>query len=450
MGQEETPQWDLENLISHPRSSILDEFWINKKSFFEKMKKILPEKVFAFSLVLIVFIVVIWFYQQGKIGFLPQKKSTQIEKKVVEILFREKEYKLSYKDKFPSAVIGIARFEEDENWQGDGDIDFTDFYEGETSFRLVSQDNKKATLSLFKDLNLEEALNFKFLIKLETDFNGCESLNIIFGNKDLSSSYRYSIRDLTKGWNLVTLPKENFTPSVKKTIVSTATLEEGSIEEAPIEETAFNWGNIQKVAIELVSRPKNVTSANFDFLWAETKDNYHQDWNTVSDKFLSLGENGESTNLLVVHLAASTASIKRISSAKDYTVQAKFTPLKTGGFGFFLRNDFTTNYGYYLMMGGVGTNTWSIYKVGFFKDKSQAQNLALAEGSIANFKIEKNKTYLLKSELSGSRITFYLSLDDKNLTKLGEARDDSFSSGGVGIAANGGSIFLVDDIAFFQ
>ena len=367
----------------------------------------------------------------------------------MEILFKEKEYKLSYKDKSSSTFVDIANFEGNENWQGDGDIDFTNFYEGETSFRLVSQDNKKVTLALTKDLNLEKALNFKFLIKLESDPDSFESLNLIFGNKDLSSSYRYSIRGLTKGWNLIILPKENFSSSIKKAVPA-ATSEEGSIAETPVEEVASNWGNIKKVAIELISRPKNVSSINLDFLWAETEDSYQQDWNTVSDKFLSLGENGDTTNLLVINLAGSTASMKRISSAKDYTVQAKFTPLKTGGFGFFLRNDFTTNYGYYLMMGGVGTNTWSIFKYGVFKDKPQVQNLVLAEGSITNFKIEKNKTYLLKSEMSGSRITFYLSLDDKNFTRLGEVRDDSFISGGVGIAANGGSIFLVDDIAFFQ
>ena len=74
----------------------------------------------------------------------------------------------------------------------------------------------------------------------------------------------------------------------------------------------------------------------------------------------------------------------------------------------------------------------------------------MAKGEINNFQIEEGKSYLLKGEMKGSIIIFYLSLDDKNMTKLGEVRDDSFASGGVGIAASGGSIFLVDDIAFFQ
>ena len=100
------------------------------------------------------------------------------------------------------------------------------------------------------------------------------------------------------------------------------------------------------------------------------------------------------------------------------------------------------------MMDGLGTNSWMIYKVGIFEEKRQT--IVLAKGEINNFQVEEGKSYLLKGDMKGSRIIFYLSLDNKNLTKLGEVRDDSFTGGGVGIAAAGGSIFLVDDIAFFQ
>jgi len=434
--EENTLGWDLKNLISHPKRRKLE-------AFLEKMKKILSEKTLAFSLVFIVFIVVIWLYQQGRIGFLPHKKNPQVEKKVVEILFKEKEYKLSYKDRPSNAAMEVAHFEEDENWQGDGDIDFTNFYEGKSSFRLVSRDHQKATLTLAENLNLEDALKFKVLINLETEPSSFETLSLIFGNQNLSSSYRYSIRELKKGWNLVVLPKEYFAASSQRV----ETPEEGS-EETPVERTVSGWGSIQKVGIELVSRPKTVSAANFDFLWAEAGEGYQEDWNTASDRFLSLGKNGKTVNLLVVNLDGSTAALKKISSARDYTFQAKFTPLKKGRFGLFLRNDFTTGDGYYLMMDGLGTNSWTIYKVGIFEEKRQT--IVLAKGEINNFQVEEGKSYLLKGELKGSRIIFYLSLDDKNLTKLGEARDDSLSSGGVGIAAAGGSIFLVDDIAFFQ
>ncbi len=424
-------------MISRPEESKL-------KSFLDKMKKILSEKTLAFGLVFIAFIVVIWFYQQGKIGFLPHKKVAEVKKQMTEILFKEKEYKLSYKDRPSNAAIEVAHFEEDENWQGDGDIDFTNFYEGKSSFRLVSRDNQKATLTLAENLNLKDALNFKFLINLETEPSSFETLSLIFGNQNLSSSYRYSIRELKKGWNLVILPKEYFATSSQRVEIP----EEVSEEEVSEARTVSGWGSIQKVAIELVSRPKSVSAANFDFLWANTEDSYQEDWNTTSDKFLSLGKNGEVVNLLAVNLGGSSASLKKISSAKDYTFQVKFTALKKGRFGLFLRNDFTTGYGYYLMMDGLGTNSWMIYKVGIFEEKRQT--IVLAKGEINNFQVEEGKSYLLKAELKGSRIIFYLSLDNKNLTKLGEVRDDSFTGGGVGIAAAGGSIFLVDDIAFFQ
>lgn len=408
------------------------------------MKKILSEKTFAFGLVFIAFIVVIWLYQQGKIGFLPHRKASEVKEQVVEIFFKEKEYKLSYKDRPSNTVVEIAHFEGDEKWQGDGDIDFTNFYEGESSFRLVSRDHQKATLTLAKNLDLDEALNFKFLINLETEPGSFETMSLTFGNQNLSSFYRYSIRELKKGWNLVILPKKYFAASTQRVPV----VEEETGEESSTEARTSDWSNIRKVAIELVSRPRSVSTANFDFLWAETEDSYQEDWNTTSDRFLGLGKNGEKVNLLVINLVGSNASLKKISSAKDYTFQAKFTPLKKGRFGLFLRNDFTTGDGYYLMMDGLGTNSWIVYKVGVFEEKRQT--IVLAKGEISNFQVEKGKSYLLKGKVRGSRIIFYLSLDDKNLTKLGEVRDDSFSSGGVGIAATGRSIFLVDDIAFFQ
>ncbi|PJE69000.1 hypothetical protein COU96_02140, partial [Candidatus Shapirobacteria bacterium CG10_big_fil_rev_8_21_14_0_10_38_14] len=73
-------------------------------------------------------------------------------------------------------------------------------------------------------------------------------------------------------------------------------------------------------------------------------------------------------------------------AAKDYTFQAKFTLLRSGGFGLFLRGDYESGYGYYLMMDGVNTNTWQIYKYGLFDEKTQT--LVLEKGNISNFKVE--------------------------------------------------------------
>lgn len=444
--EENSVDWDLKKLTYPSKTDKVRNSLFNRAEVLDKMKKVFSEKTFAFGLIFVVFIVIVVFYQQGKISFLPGGKSSpaKIKPQKVEILFKEKEYKLSYKDRPASTVVEISHFEEDENWQGDGEVDFTNFYEGESSFRLVSRDNQEATLTLDKAFDLKEVLNFKFFINLETDPGSIETLSLIFGNRDLSTSYQYSIRELKKGWNLIVLPKEYFVPSTRRVAIP----EEESPEEVSPEKTTPGWSNIQKVAIEFVSRPKRVGAANFDFFWGEAEDNYQEDWNTASDKFLSLGKNGEKINLLVINLAGSTAALKRISSAKDYTLQARFTSLRKGRFGFFLRSNFTTGDGYYLMMDGLGLNTWQIYKTGIFEEKRET--IVLAKGEISNFQVEEGKSYSLKGEVKGSRIIFYLSVDSQGLTKLGEVEDSSFSSGGVGIAAAGGSIFLIDDIAFFQ
>ncbi len=142
-----------------------------------------------------------------------------------------------------------------------------------------------------------------------------------------------------------------------------------------------------------------------------------------------------------------TATLKKISSAKDYTLKARFKPLTTGQFGLFLRGNQNTGYGYYFTIGGADTSSWQISKQGTFDGKSES--VVLVKGDITNFKMEKEKTYFLKAELKGNKLVFLFSLDNKDYGRIAEIQDDSFASGGVGIFSRGAT-FLVDELLFLQ
>jgi len=279
---------------------------------------------------------------------------------------------------------------------------------------------------LKKNFDIENVLNFKFLVYLAGDPNDIEELNLVFTGQN--SGYRFPIRDLSKGWNFLVLPKDKFS------FFSPQTDEK-------------KLSSIEKIAVELTSRPQARTIINLDSLWAEKEKDYLKDWNSNSEKFLSLKRNGNSVGLLALGLYGNRATLSQ-GVAKDYTFQVKFNSLKGEGFGLFLRGDYESGYGYYLMMDGINTNTWQIYKYGLFDEKTQA--LVLEKGNVSNFKMEKNRPYWLKAELKGPRLVFYLSVDGQNFIKLGEANDTSFTSGGVGFATTGSDMVLVDEIVFFQ
>lgn len=401
------------------------------------MKKIIFQKLVPLVLVLIALGVTYYFYQQGEISFLPKKGSPAEEKTIsVELPISDKEYKLSYEEKSDSA-FDIANFENNENWYGDGEFDYSTSWEGETSLFLSSYDNQKATATLEKKFDIEGVLNFKFLIYLATERDKLEEFNLIFAGRDFG--YKFPIRELTPGWNFLVLPKENF---------SFFTIKEPIEEVSPgsKQETLAKPG-IDRVVIELVSRPKTRSIVNLDFLWAEKEEEYQKDWNADADKFLSIKENKDSGSLLAINLNGSRATLKK-GSAKNYTFQAKFTPVKGGPFGFFLRGDYKTGEGYYLLMNGAGTDNWQIHKYGVFDEKTQT--IDLLKGKINNFKMEKNQPYWLKAEMKGLWLNLYFSVDGKSFTKLGEVNDASFPIGGIGITVGSGNMVFVDDLQFFQ
>ena len=388
------------------------------------MKKILSEKGLAFFLVFVAFLISGFLYKEGKIKFLPSKsKNVSPPNIMAEVPFMGKKFQLAYESLPEDPVLKIALFEEGESWGGDGEFDFSSFYLGESSLFLSSQKNARSTarLKLSQGFDFQAFAYYKLFINPRTDVSNIEELSLNFLAED-GGKYKYRIGNLNSGLNLLVLEKEKFTLA-----------------------EAGDGGEITEVVIDLVSRPKTASSVNLDFLWAEKSNNYLDEWNFTNSQFISLGKIGSLPATLFS--GSGTATLKKISSAKDYTFKARFRPLTTGQFGFFLRSNPSNGYGYYFTIGGADASSWQISKSGFFDGKNKSE--ILIKGEVTNFKMEKEKNCFLKAELKGSKLIFLFSLDDKDYGRIAEILDDSFASGGVGIFSRGAT-FLVDGLLFLQ
>ncbi|MBN1263534.1 MAG: hypothetical protein JW991_04215 [Candidatus Pacebacteria bacterium] len=407
----------------------MDDFKENLKK--KGVGRVFSAKAALIGFIFVVFVVVLFLYQRGDVGLFSQSdKESVVEMKTAEMFFTDPEYRLSYHDKINESLI-ISNFEVGEAWYGDGEIDYRTVLEGNNSLFLASRDNKKSTVSITKKFDFSQAKSFKLLAYLETDPKDIESFDLIFAGT--AGEYRYSIRDLETGWNFLSLPKERFSFSGS-----------GKIDEESEGGSALLIG---RVRIELVSRPKSNSAVNLGSLWLEKNDDYLLDWNCETEHFFSLKKSPWG-NLAVITFTGGLATIKKVRSAEDFVFQAKFTPVREGVFGLFLRGDSVSGYGYSLILDGVGLSTWRIYKAAVREGKSETTTLE--NGRVNNFKVEPGQSYWLKGETRGEVITFSLSLDGIKFTQLARTRDDSFSSGAVGIVASGSNMFWVDDFLFSQ
>jgi len=396
------------------------------------MKNIAVEKAIISVILAIVVITVVFLYKKGEISFLPNRKieKGQLARNVSFVPFTEKEYRLSYANSLPdNASLEIARFEEDEGWQSDGELDYATVFEGDSSLFLISRDGKRsqAVLKLENPFDFQTMRNYKLMINFISNPEDLESFKLTFVGAD-GREYRYFVNNFDAGWHLLVMPRDRFslknpTDRVEKT-------------------------KIIDIRLELVSRPKTNSSIYIDSLWAETTDDYQRDWSTGSSRVVSLSKVNGQLGLMLVKPEGYSVAINKITSAKNYEISAKFTPIKKGNFGLFLRGDAERSFGYYMMLDGIGSSNWQISKYGIF-DKT-AKFITLDRGFISNLEIENKGSYWLKTKLFGSKISLYISTDGINYTKLGETNDNSFSAGNVGIATNNGGVFLVDDLHFSQ
>ncbi|MBU2592605.1 hypothetical protein KKD61_04060 [Patescibacteria group bacterium] len=400
------------------------------------MKKQIVGKILTLVFVLAAAGIAFYLYKEGKISFLPDKttNSSNNQEEIVSFPFTEKEYNLSYADKVKHRSLDIADFEENEKWTGDSDFDYTYFITGKSGLSFVSRNYERssASIDLVDRFNFNNFSSYKIFVYLFSGPSNIEEFKVILS--DGKKNHIYSVRGLSEGWNLVVMPKDKFFYE------SNDDLNQDSPD-----------GPISEIRIELVSRAKTMASLTVDSLWAEKEVKYPEDWSVLNEESLALKNFSGTENLLFAGMRERlVASIKKITSAQDYTFSAKFTPLTKGEFGLFARGNYRKGFGYYLTLSGLDESGWQIRKIGIFDKNKGVENITLTRGTIDNVKIERGTPYWLKAELSGRIISFSVSLDGVNFSKLGEANDGSFTRGGVGVTVFSAPAVLVDDLRFFQ
>lgn len=368
---------------------------------------------------------------------------------VVDILFSGNEFKLSYAGMPATNIINIGKFDKTEQWQGAGSID-EDVASGNLVLSLVDRDRNKADAYLLKNFNFSSVDTIKLAINLKSDPDNLEAVNILFGNKGLTNYYRFPVSNLKDGLNYLAIPKYRFflaegnsTPDTKNTSVSDVSTKAGT-------QTGISWDKIERVQLELVSRPG--TKANIELGWikGEKEGIFDPDWNwSGGDQFLNLDltKDGKTT-LLAQNIGGTVATLKKLGSVKDFTYTAKLTSLKKGSIGLFFRGDYKTGYGYYLTVGGLDTSDWSVSKYNLVD--TQQKTSILLNGQIGNFEFSKDQSFWLKVTVKGNSIQAYFSLDGKDFTKLGEVNDSDIAAGGVGLALSSGAAGYFDDFGLQQ
>ncbi|OGG21058.1 hypothetical protein A3D03_05205 [Candidatus Gottesmanbacteria bacterium RIFCSPHIGHO2_02_FULL_40_13] len=356
---------------------------------------------------------------------------------IVELLFSGKEYKLSYKDIDPASLVDIALYDKTEQWQGSGSIE-DDVTFGGNVMSMIDRDRQKSSATLLKNIDLSGVDNVKFIVNYKSDPDNVEALNLYFSNKDNTSFFRFPITNLKAGMNYFSIPKNRFF------LVEGQEVEVSKTETRAADKGKIGWDKIERVELELISRPGSKIFADVSWIRSEKEDMFTPDWNWDGlEHFLNLYHTQDGKLALNIrNVGRSIATLRRVGSVKDFTFSTKMTSIKEGFVGLFFRGDYKTGLGYFLSIGGIRTSDWTLSKT--YLEGLQAKTLLLLKGQLANFEFSKDQPFWLKVSVKGDNITTYFSLDGTNYTKLGEVIDNSISSGGVGIHSAGGAAIFDD------
>lgn len=356
---------------------------------------------------------------------------------IVELLFSGKEYKLSYKDMDPANLVDIALYDKTEQWQGSGSIE-DDVTFGENVISIIDRDRQKSSSILFKNLNLAGVDKIKFAVNYKSDPENVEALNLYFGNKDNTSFFRFPITNLKGGMNYFSIDKNRFFLVEEKEIEIQKTVTKSAAR------NTLSWDKIERVELELVSRPGSKIFADISWIRGEKEDIFTPDWNwDGQEHLLNLYHISDGKLALKVRSAGrGLATLRKVGSVKDFTYSAKMISYKEGFIGLIFRGDYKTGLGYFLSIGGIRTSDWTLSK--YYLEEQQVKTTLLLKGQLANFEFTKDQPFWLKVSTKGENITAYFSLDGTNYTKLGEVTDNSISSGGVGVQTTGGAAIFDD------
>ena len=391
-----------------------------------------------------VFIVIAYLNNQGTFTSLFLKKTITPNKKIVQMEFKDREYKADYTKKFEGASVEIARFEEEEKWKGDYKIDDVNPWEGKASYVLLAK-GVSTILTLRKNLNLSRSETIKMLV-YSVDQQNTDDIKkalLRFGNLTDTAYFEYDIRNIKPGWNIIEMSKSSFS------FIGGATPAKET-DTAESDKTDVNgdrlWSSIEKVTLELDARPGSQVELSFDRLWAEKDEIYKKEFLTKSYAMLSPRVWNNKSYINTWAMGSTFSLINKVSGVRNFTYTVKIIPQKAGSFGINARTDLDTLYGYYLDFGGIGTGSWRLYKYGKVVNDSPVTELD--SGGIANFLIEADQPLWLRIAASGSSIAGYLSTDGTNFTKLTEKSDGELISGGIGIQT--AASFLLESVEFKQ
>lgn len=393
----------------------------------------------VFYIFIILFIITAYLYKNGVIASLfPQKATVN---KVVEIEYQGKELKVDYPKKYNKLALELSGFEEGEKWKGEFKISDANYWEGSSSYVIFSRNGQPVNLSLQKNIDLSDYSIFNILVYSEEqeNSNNIKKLAFRLGDRNDNEYYEYDILNVKSGWNIIRMSKNNFT------LINGSTPIKKDGEDSLVNKNL--WERIEKISLVINSRPNSQVELKLDRLWTEKDNDYKKDFLVGNDDMLSIRVFDGKTYVNLWNLGGNLTLIKKVTGVRNFTYTAKIIPQKTGAFGISTRTDINTGYGYYLNLGGIGTGTWQLYKIG-----KPVNNNALNEldsGSIANFQIEANQPVWLRFTTSDDTISGYFSTDGNAFTKLTEKNDNEHRSGGIGITTSSSS-FLLESIEFKQ
>lgn len=402
----------------------------------------------VFYIFIIIFIVLAYLNNNGTIATIFQKKPVITKKNIIQIKFNDKEYSIDYTKKFGDSAIEISSFEEGEKWKGDYIVDDVNPWEGKTSYVVIAKGLQSNILTLHKSMNLSNSTNIKMLVysSSQKNIDDIKRATLRLGNLTDTAYFEYDIRNIAVGWNIIEMAKNNFSYVSR----SSSANEEESIgttnDKIKIGDNRL-WGAIEKVTLELISRPNTQIELSYDRLWAEKDGNYKKEFLAKNFDMLSPRIWNGKSYINAWGMGGTLALFNKVTGVRNFTYTAKIIPQKIGSFGINARTDLDTTFGYYLDFGGIGTGSWRLYKVG--KVINDSPITELDSGGIANFQIEANQPLWLRLIASNNAIAGYLSMDGKNFTKLTEKDDGETASGGIGIHMSAAAL-LLESVEFKQ
>lgn len=383
------------------------------------MKKPKFETLLIIGIIIAICLLTYHLYKKGEIKFFSNKSGYEASVSN-EIPFLKKEYKLSFEEPISLKIVNLAKFEENEKWEGDSGFDFDNFIEGDSSLYLNSQNQQQAyaALVLEEQIDISEFNQISIFINIKTDAENVEELSLSLENEG-EESVVLPIEKLKSGWNLWTFSTAKvFFPNTDKK-------------------------EIKKIKLLLKSRANTISSLNFDLLRLVKGKNETDLFNAKNPTALIYSKPNSKDLPLIISDFNQVITLKEVTSVKNFTFKAKITPIRTGSFGLVIRGDYSTGKGYYFILNGISNNFWQ-----FFVRNDKL--IELKRGEIRNFMFQKNESIWLKVRASGSTNVLYFSIDGKNFIKIVSVVDKTYSSGGVGFCGFGGAVFLVDEIELTQ